>query len=1253
MHDRPAAWKTRLAWGGFAAFFFALAVWGVQTNWEYKEQRYLEQQAAVVATAYRASVDSYALATRILVDETVRRPDVIAILARGMEGDPAARGQLFRRLAPTYDRLVAQGIRQLHFHTPTAHSYLRFHALERYGDPLFDLRPSLRIANTEKRPVSGFEAGRVISGFRYVFPLFDGERHLGSVEISLPFRSIRDAMARNDPGREYAFVIRRQAVDAVLFDQRRGLYAPWPVNADFALEDPHLKLPDAPPPPPEAVKKIDARLAADVRLQTAMAANRTFTLPVYDVDGRHWAVSFVPVFDVAGSPAAYVVSYAEAPYLGILRDEFLRLLLGTAIALLALFGLALGLWRARQRARLEAERLKTVTDTIADGVYVMDHAGRLVLVNPALCELLGYPAQELIGRVGHDLFYAHNRDGDQMPIEDCPIYRAVGRGEAYFGMEWFRKRDGALIEVEVSSRPFSRGDDRIAGSVTVVRDVGMRRAADALVRESAYRLAEAQRLAKLGSWEYVPEGDRLSWSDEVYRIYGVSRESFQPAFETLMTRIHPDDRARVRGYYRDSLETQQPFAEIRHRLLLDDGSVKHVHERWETRYDTGGRPALLVGTVQDVTQEVLAEERLRQSEAILRSSIDAIDEAFVIYDPDDRLVYCNEKYRQVYPSVADLIRPGASFESIVRTWAERGAPGVPADDVEGWLARRLALHRNGNLMIQRTDNDRWTRVVERTTPDGYIVGFCVDITELMRAKEAAEAANMAKSRFLATMSHEIRTPMNGILGMAQLLLGPGVSDQEREESARVILSAGQSLLGLLNDILDLSKVESGKLQLEMGEVVPASLVDEICLLYRENARNRGLELKAVWTGPALRYRGDPHRLRQMLANLVSNALKFTETGEVRIEAREIERGGDGRRATLEFAVIDTGIGIPPDKLDRLFKPFSQVDDTATRQYGGTGLGLSIVRSLAELMGGKTGVESAPGAGSRFWFRIPAAALGAAAQTAGPGGAVSPASTFANRNLAGRRVLVVEDNATNQTVIRAMLARLGLACEIAGDGAAGLAAAQAGFDLILMDVQMPVMDGLAATQAIRAREAAAGRRPCPIVALTADAFTENRQRCLDAGMDDYLTKPVDFNELTACLQRWLAAADPGDATQERAALSPPDLTTFSSEALLAPLAGNLEVALVMVDSALADLPEYTRQYEEAVQIRDLPTARRIAHTLKGLALQLGGRRLHEIAGAIDACLKRDEWPDPGAYAGLRTECERLIGALHDWQSGRER
>lgn len=396
--------------------------------------------------------------------------------------------------------------------------------------------------------------------------------------------------------------------------------------------------------------------------------------------------------------------------------------------------------------------------------------------------------------------------------------------------------------------------------------------------------------------------------------------------------------------------------------------------------------------------------------------------------------------------------------------------------------------------------------------------------QLRMTIQAAETANIAKSRFLATMSHEIRTPLNGVLGIAQLLLMGPASHDEQQEYARTILNSGNALLALLNDVLDLSKIEAGKFTLDAADFSPAQLLQETARLMAANAVDKGLKLHVEWQGESSgHYRGDAHRLRQMLANLISNAVKFTAQGEVRVSGAELPESAVNGRVRLRFTVSDTGIGIPADKIDLLFKPFSQIDSSSTRLFGGTGLGLSIVRTLAEQMGGCAGVESAPGTGSRFWFEIeavPSAAMNHRQNERLP----SVAATAAGRSGC---ILLVEDNATNRLVVERLLDKAGFTVLTAQNGLLGVAAYRDNeirIDLILMDMQMPVMDGLDATREIRNFEMVSGQGRIPIVGLTANAFPSDRAACLAAGMNDFLVKPVNAEQLIQTLRRFVPLAE---------------------------------------------------------------------------------------------------------------------------------
>jgi signal transduction histidine kinase/ActR/RegA family two-component response regulator len=370
-------------------------------------------------------------------------------------------------------------------------------------------------------------------------------------------------------------------------------------------------------------------------------------------------------------------------------------------------------------------------------------------------------------------------------------------------------------------------------------------------------------------------------------------------------------------------------------------------------------------------------------------------------------------------------------------------------------------------------------------------------------EQAAESANAAKSTFLATMSHEIRTPLNGVLGMAQAMAGDELSDRQRDRLS-VVHRSGEALLAILNDVLDLSKIEAGKLELEQMEFELAEVARGAYSAFTALANKKGLSFALDIESARGRYLGDPTRLRQILYNLISNALKFTEQGEIRVTAR---RQGE----ILEISVKDTGVGIPPESLSKLFAKFDQLDSSTTRRFGGTGLGLAICRELAQLMAGEISVTSELGLGSIFILRVPLPYQGEEKAVA------TAVETRAEQPEIALRVLAAEDNAVNQLVLKTLLHQMGVDPTVVENGQLAVEAWAGGdWDVILMDIQMPVMDGLTATAQIRARELAEGRERTPIVALTANAMSHQIEHYVAAGMDGHVAKPIQAAELFAAL-----------------------------------------------------------------------------------------------------------------------------------------
>ena len=663
---------------------------------------------------------------------------------------------------------------------------------------------------------------------------------------------------------------------------------------------------------------------------------------------------------------------------------------------------------------------------------------------------------------------------------------------------------------------------------------------------SERRLHLALEAANEGLWDWNLTTDEIYLSPRYLALAGYRPGEAPVGREFLRSVVHPEDLEKVRSAMQSRLRGEDAAAEVEYRMVTRSGEVRWVAGRGRVvERDANGNPLRYVGTIADISNRKAAEELLRESEARYRFVAENAHD--VIWTADlgtQRVTYISPSVERLLGIPVDRVVGRDLFETLLPESVERARKGLARtlDEIVG--GRSSDLTRLIEVEHPRPDG----RVVQVEMVINYVlddaghpvslVGVSRDITErkaaeselrryrqhledlvaertreLSQAKEIAEAANRAKSTFLANMSHELRTPLNAIIGMTGLAQRKA-TDPKQVDQLRKVADASQHLLSIISDILDISRIEADRLELEQRDLEIRPILDEVVDAIRAKALTKGLRVEAT-LDPALagrRFRGDPDRLRQVLLNLLGNAVKFTERGQVCVRATLGAGSADGVLA--RFEIEDTGIGIPPEDQPRLFSAFEQADASPSRKYGGTGLGLAVSRAIVRLMGGEIGMVSTPGVGSTFWFTIRLVQCG----SHGAGGE-GPAEAMLRGGYAGRRILLAEDDPVNQEVSRLLLEEAGLVVDVADNGAQALDLARRNaYDLALMDLQMPVLNGLDATRAIRELP---GGRALPIVALTANAFDEDRQRSLAAGMDDHVSKPIEPEVLFAAVLRWLS------------------------------------------------------------------------------------------------------------------------------------
>ena len=1066
------------------------------------------------------------------------------------------------------------------------------------------------------------------------------------------------------------------------------------------------------------------------------------------------------------------------------------------------------------------------------GVWVLDADGRTLFANAKTCEILGYPPNEMAHVA---LFDVLDEQGRVQAAKNLERRRQGMTAQLECA---FVRRDGSRVWVLVSTSPFQDDDGAYAGAVSVMSEITERKHIEEALQQREQQLAEAQRVAHLGSWEWDLATGATTWSQELLRILGLDADAHadEPSYKRFLAHVHPDDVAMVTSWVDEALRGADSF-EGHHRVVRPGGEVVWVRTRGEVLRDRSGAPVRLRATAQDITASKRAEDALdratarsRLLETMASAANDASNLTEVLQTAVDAIcshtgwpvghVYvpaCHDAGLLVSSGIWALVGPEQRFAALRAVTAATsfragegmvGALAVGAEPV--WVEdvtldrthRRamstLSLGVRTHVAVPVRLGAETIAVLEFFSPDalppdrallatldrvGVLLGRVAEReranAELAAARDGAMESSRAKSEFLATMSHEIRTPMNAVIGLTGLLLRTELDERQRQY-AEGVHGAGEALLAIINDILDFSKIEAGKVELEVVDFDVVQLVEEAAGLVAEAARRQGLELVAYcYPDLPAGLRGDPARLRQVLLNLASNAVKFTEEGEVVVRARRMDRSAD--TVTVRFEVTDTGVGISADDRERLFEPFSQGDASTTRRFGGTGLGLAISTQLVAAMGGEIGVDSALGRGSTFWFTVPLGCSSPAAAGRRPShhlldglrvlvvddnetnrfilreqlgawdmhpsladGAAPALQMLADAADAGRpyelavldmcmpgmdglqlarriaadpvlaptqlvlltstsdvgpeevhragvaacltkpvrlsqlydalvrlssggeterlpsvarneateargHILVVEDNATNQMVAVGLLEALGYSADVAANGLEALEALdRAEYAAVLMDCQMPEMDGYTATRHIRQRP---GGSRIPVIAMTAGAIAGDRDRCIDAGMDDYVTKPVKPDELEAALGRWASvprgAGNGGaarrDVEEESPAGAAIDADRLDMLQRIGPADGSLLAGLI--DTFITQAPENLANVAAAVSAGDAASLHQAAHRLKGSAANMG------VVGVAAICAKLEDLAHTGRLAqapalvrDLEAECDRAVRHL---------
>ncbi|MBU1691969.1 MAG: PAS domain S-box protein [Gammaproteobacteria bacterium] len=764
---------------------------------------------------------------------------------------------------------------------------------------------------------------------------------------------------------------------------------------------------------------------------------------------------------------------------------------------------------AKQAAEAHKERLRRGQLFANIGTWDWNIQSGELFWTERIAPLFGYHVGEL--ETSYENFLAAIHPDDRQSVIDA-VNASVERDAPYEiehrvvwpdGTErWLLERGAVLRDAE--GKPLQM--------LGVVQDIDDRKRAEMSLVEREKELREAQTLARIGNWVADIINDKLTWSDEIYRIFGHEPSSCTPSIEAFHAAVHPDDRERVRES--EKLAAQTGHHDVVHRILRPDGTIRHVHELAQAETDAAGNLIRLTGTVQDITERVEAEMKLRESQEKLNGLFQLSPLGIALTDQEGHYLEFNEAFRTICGYPADELKnldywtltpreheqqEAEQLESLRKT----GRYGPYEKNYRQKDGRLVPIRLNGTLVKGQDGQPQIWSIVEDIT-DGKKAEQA-----LIAAREEADRANQAKSEFLSSMSHELRTPMNAILGFGQLMEYDEALSDEHKDNVREILKAGHHLLELINEVLDLAKVESGHIDLSLEPVEVCSIIDECRSLISHLAEKRDIQLShKELKGAAVR--ADRTRLRQVLLNLLSNAIKYNrDGGTVRIDVKP--EGSD----RLRILVTDTGLGIPAERLTELFQPFNRLD-AENSGIEGTGIGLTITRRIIEMMGGTVDVESNIGVGSTFWIELPLEFPPNPDRQASIADSATPSQRI---EAAQHTVLYIEDNPSNLRLVAQILGRrqhIHLLTAHTPELGIELAMARRP-ELILLDINMPGMDGYQVLEVFKADDRL---KSIPVIAITANAMPRDIERGKAAGFAAYVTKPIDMTEFFSALDRCL-------------------------------------------------------------------------------------------------------------------------------------